>query len=210
MRSITRTGVTAVVAGSMALAGIGGAVSAQDDPIEVAYMSASSANTWLQASRAEIERIAEENGIVVTEFDAQFDADLQTTQLQDVIAASAEGISRRAALQVRAGQETLVKRVEAGDVQLYLRNPKLCTPRDFDYSPYFDIIKCPHLEFSKNASYRNIPWDSDGRICNRHGDCFVPDAAAGSEALVPADGYALQTNLDDGAAVQPVIDPKGR
>lgn len=87
MRSITRTGVSAVMVGSVALAGFGGAVSAQDDPIEVAYMSASSANTWLQASRAEIDRIAEENGIVVTEFDGQFDADLQTTQIQDVIAA---------------------------------------------------------------------------------------------------------------------------
>lgn len=88
MRSIPRIGVAAVAVGSVALAGIGGAVSAQDeDPIEVAYMSASSANTWLQASRAEIERIAEENGIVVTEFDGQFDADLQTTQIQDVIAA---------------------------------------------------------------------------------------------------------------------------
>ncbi len=52
----------------------------------------------------------------------------------------------------------LVKRVEAGDVQLYLRNPKLCTPRDFDYSPYFDIIKYPLLEFSEDADQRLRPW----------------------------------------------------
>ncbi len=34
------------------------------------------------------------------------------------------------------------------------RNSRLFTPRDFDYSPYFDIIKCPHLEFNKNTSYK--------------------------------------------------------
>ena len=87
MRSITRTGVAAAVVGSVALAGIGGAVSDQDEPIEVAYMSASSANTWLEASRGELERIAAENNWELTEFDAQFQADLQTTQIQDVIAA---------------------------------------------------------------------------------------------------------------------------
>ncbi len=50
-------------------------------------MSASSANTWLGASKAAIDEIAAANGITVTEFDAQFDAALQTTQLQDAIAA---------------------------------------------------------------------------------------------------------------------------
>ncbi len=87
MRSIMRTGVAAAVVGSVALAGFGGAVSAQDEEIEVAYMSASSANTWLGASKAAMDEVAAANGIKITEFDAQFDADLQATQLQDVIAA---------------------------------------------------------------------------------------------------------------------------
>lgn len=52
----------------------------------------------------------------------------------------------------------LVKRVEGGDIQLYLRNPKLCTPRDFDYSPYFDIIKYPFLDFSEHSDRRLRPW----------------------------------------------------
>jgi hypothetical protein len=38
------------------------------------------------------------------------------------------------------------------------RNPKLFTPSDFDYSPFFEIIKYPILEFSDKAPYRNWPW----------------------------------------------------
>jgi hypothetical protein len=52
----------------------------------------------------------------------------------------------------------LVKRVEDDRVQLFMRNPKLCTPRDFDYSPYFDIIKSPFLNFHHHAEQRLLPW----------------------------------------------------
>ena len=53
---------------------------------EVAYLSASSANTWLAASVKEMDAIAKANGINITEFDAQFDPAKQTAQLQDAIA----------------------------------------------------------------------------------------------------------------------------
>ncbi len=55
-------------------------------PKRVAYLSASSANTFLLASVGEMERLADENNIKLVEFDAQFLADLQTKQLQDVVA----------------------------------------------------------------------------------------------------------------------------
>ncbi|MCY3620052.1 MAG: substrate-binding domain-containing protein, partial [Acidimicrobiaceae bacterium] len=55
-------------------------------PKRVAYLSASSANTFLLASVGEMERLADENNIELVEFDAQFNADLQTTQLQDAVA----------------------------------------------------------------------------------------------------------------------------
>ena len=55
-------------------------------PKRVAYLSASSANTFLLASVGEMERLAAENNIELVEFDAQFNADLQTTQLQDAVA----------------------------------------------------------------------------------------------------------------------------
>jgi ribose transport system substrate-binding protein len=73
------------MAGAMVLTGASLTV-AQDEETEIAYLSASSANTWLSASKAVMDEIAAENGITITEFDAQFDAALQTTQLQDVIA----------------------------------------------------------------------------------------------------------------------------
>ena len=81
----TRGGMALAVAGAMALTASVGAV-AQDDATEIAYLSASSANTWLGQSKVAMDEIAAENGIKITEFDAQFDPALQTTQLQDVIA----------------------------------------------------------------------------------------------------------------------------
>jgi len=53
---------------------------------EVAYLSASSANTWLGASVKEMQAVADNNDINITEFDAQFDPAKQTSQLQDAIA----------------------------------------------------------------------------------------------------------------------------
>ena len=55
-------------------------------PRQIAYLSASSANTFLLASVGEMQRLADDNNIELVEFDAQFNADLQTTQLQDVVA----------------------------------------------------------------------------------------------------------------------------
>ena len=31
-------------------------------------------------------------------------------------------------------------------------------PRDFDYSPYFQIIKYPFVNYSYHADYRLLPW----------------------------------------------------
>jgi hypothetical protein len=64
------------------------------------------------------------------------------------------------------------------------RNIRLFTPRDFDYSPYFDIIKCPHIDFVKHASYRDLPWDRQGRVCNGDGDCYVPTMQPESQAVI--------------------------
>lgn len=56
----------------------------------------------------------------------------------------------------------MVKRSEEGEMKIFRRNPKLCTPSDFDYSPYFDIIKYPFMNFAQNEpSYRQLPWISE-------------------------------------------------
>ena len=55
----------------------------------------------------------------------------------------------------------LVKAGEGKNMQLYHRNPRLCTPKDFDYSPYFQIIKYPFFNNSHTESYRLLPWSGD-------------------------------------------------
>ncbi|AKP74007.1 hypothetical protein Psal006b_01536 [Piscirickettsia salmonis] len=48
---------------------------------------------------------------------------------------------------------------EDGKMALHIRNPRLFTPRDFDYSPYFEIIKYPFISIDDHMpAYRNLPW----------------------------------------------------
>src|SRR3990167_9414344 len=58
-----------------------------------------------------------------------------------------------------------------GTIEFIPRNPRLFTPRDFDYSPYFNIIKYPLFGLQDSAAYKHIPWnysavsnDNDGII----------------------------------------------
>jgi len=64
---------------------------------------------------------------------------------------------------------------DEGKYKLYLRNAKLLTPRDFDYSPYFEIIKYPLFYIDELQPCQNLPWDTTGMICNTNGDCFIPE-----------------------------------
>lgn len=59
-------------------------------------------------------------------------------------------------------------------VRFYKRNIKLYTPKDFDSSPYFDIIKYPFVGLDELAAYRSLPWDQEGLVCNEAGDCLTP------------------------------------
>lgn len=57
-----------------------------------------------------------------------------------------------------------VREDEQKGMQLIQRNPKLFTPSDFDYSPYFKIIKYPIFQLSSHTNYRNLPWNEEGMI----------------------------------------------
>jgi len=46
-------------------------------------------------------------------------------------------------------------------LSVYQRNPRLYTPSDFDYSPYFEIIKYPIFELTAPPGYRDLPWQSN-------------------------------------------------
>lgn len=49
-----------------------------------------------------------------------------------------------------------ILKTEKNSTKLYKSNPRLYAPRDFDYSPYFDIIKYPmHLTTFQNNQRLN-------------------------------------------------------
>lgn len=52
----------------------------------------------------------------------------------------------------------LVKLDEHNNVQLYRRNAKLTVPSLFDYSPYFEIIKYPFVDYARHENYHLLPW----------------------------------------------------
>jgi hypothetical protein len=58
-------------------------------------------------------------------------------------------------------------------IELIKRNPKLFTPRDFDYSPYFEIIKYPFVTIDDRPSYRKLPWNR--RVMSNDNDNITPD-----------------------------------
>lgn len=53
----------------------------------------------------------------------------------------------------------LVRKDDKKVYELIPRNPKLFIPADFDYSPYFDIIKYPIFHIARPAHYRDLPWN---------------------------------------------------
>lgn len=61
-----------------------------------------------------------------------------------------------------------IKKNKETGIELFRKNPRLFTPRDFDYSPYFEIIKYPFVAFDDQAAYRKLPWNKEGTVvCDR-------------------------------------------
>ena len=83
-----------------------------------------------------------------------------------------------------------------GQLSLVRRNSKLITPRDFDHSPYFDVIKYPILDFDELGIYRKLPWDQTSVHCNTLGDCFYSNAEQ-VDLLTPATQSADILKRDD-------------
>lgn len=55
-----------------------------------------------------------------------------------------------------------IQRDAQGDYVFHRRNVRLFTPRDFDYSPYFDIIKYPFFGDADLPMYRELEWNLEG------------------------------------------------
>jgi hypothetical protein len=55
------------------------------------------------------------------------------------------------------------------------RNPYIFTPKDFDYSPYFEIIKYPILNPGEQLPYyRRLPWTEQDIMHQGHGEFVGP------------------------------------
>jgi len=67
----------------------------------------------------------------------------------------------------------LIKRNEEMGIQLFRRNPKLMVPRDFDYSPYFDIIKYPFVDFNQHSSYQLLPWSGNAELTGEEAKMYL-------------------------------------
>jgi hypothetical protein len=78
-----------------------------------------------------------------------------------------------------------IDRDDDGSLRFFKRNPRLFTPKDFDYSPYFDIIKYPFLGLDDLGVYRRLPWCDDDILYNDDERAFV--AATRGETISRVD-----------------------
>ncbi len=85
----------------------------------------------------------------------------------------------------------LIKQSDNDGVQLFRRNPKLCTPSDFDYSPYFEIIKYPFVDFRHDSDYHLLPWNGSSELSEEETRLYIDpdnslDAKAVNESILDA------------------------
>ncbi|HEB96662.1 MAG TPA: hypothetical protein ENI96_09575 [Sedimenticola thiotaurini] len=74
-----------------------------------------------------------------------------------------------------------IDRSEDGSLRFYKRNPRLFTPKDFDYSPYFDIIKYPFLGLDDLGVYRRLPWVDEGLLYDDDDGPFQPEESTNKQ-----------------------------
>lgn len=63
----------------------------------------------------------------------------------------------------------MIQQNTATGLQFIQRNPRLYTPSDFDYSPYFEIIKYPFSGITESGMYRSLPWSESDAYSNDDG-----------------------------------------
>jgi ribose transport system substrate-binding protein len=120
------TAAAVVLLSGCAVSGGSGSSAKAEEQIEIAYLTASSANTWLGASGEAMREEAEKAGVEIVEFDAKFEPGASIRQIEDVVAsgrykgivlASADGKAAAPAMQeaIDAGLEIVVLNQVIGD-----------------------------------------------------------------------------------------------
>jgi len=69
-----------------------------------------------------------------------------------------------------------IDRDEDGSLRFFKRNPRLFAPRDFDYSPYFNIVKYPFIGVNDRGLYHRLPWVDEDVLYNDELHDFNPSA----------------------------------
>src|SRR4029078_4224452 len=69
----------------------------------------------------------------------------------------------------------IIKNEKTSRFEIVHRNPHLFAPKDFDYSPYFEIIKYPIFDPHEPLPYyRRLPWAKEGILHQDRGILNVP------------------------------------
>ncbi len=68
----------------------------------------------------------------------------------------------------------IIEHEEKG-LELIQRNTRLFTPSDFDYSPFFEIIKYPIVKSVEGGIYRDLPWNNE--LVSQHGSTVIHTSA---------------------------------
>lgn len=104
---------------------------------------------------------------------------------------------------VRFPIRPVLRQDEGGKLRMFRRNSKLVTPPDFDYSPYFDIIKYPMIDFDELAVYKKLPWDRSGVHYNTVDDFFVSNPSV-IKHLTPVKNEAVKDEPDENEPLENV------
>ena len=90
----------------------------------------------------------------------------------------------------------ILKKTDEGEFILYDRNLKLYTPSDFDYSPYFDIIKYPIYGVESPEIYRALPWDKFG--VKLEGDSISPPTSTPDKTVKDTSAQISENSTSNG------------
>ena len=92
----------------------------------------------------------------------------------------------------------LVRNTANGELLFHERNFRLFTPSDFDYSPYFTVIKYPAWNSGHEPAYRTLPWyqETHTEVSHEPLDRPAPSVHQPPHYAFPATPIA--TDLTDG------------
>lgn len=92
----------------------------------------------------------------------------------------------------------ILRRTDDGRFKVYNRNLKLYTPNDFDFSPYFDIIKYPTYGIESPETYKSLPWDEYGVVAPQEAPATRGDGnPSGDETVGDTTEFQLAQEAGD-------------